>query len=154
MSKPDNAGVKIPPPLCFLAFLAVGILLDSAWIDSRLSSNYLTILGGVIAVLSAIYLFVAARKHNTAGSNVEPWKPTTTIISDGAYKYSRNPIYLAMAALYAGIAIAAGSWLAVILLPFCLVVIRYYVIAREEAYLEDKFGKEYLDYKARVRRWL
>lgn len=154
MSKPDHAGVKIPPPLCFMAFLVVGILFDSAWIDRRLSADYLTIFGGVIAVISAIYLIIAAQKHKSAGSNVEPWKPTTTIISEGAYKYSRNPIYLAMALVYTGIAIAAASWFALILLPFCLLIIRYYVIAREEAYLEDKFGKEYLDYKARVRRWL
>ncbi len=154
MSKPDHAGVKIPPPLCFFSFLMVGILLDSAWIDGHLAAAYLNFIGGVIAIISFIYLVVAAQKHRNAGTNIEPWKPTTKIISDGAYKYSRNPIYVAMAAVYVGRAVAAGSWLALILLPLCLLVIRYHVIIREEAYLEDKFGKEYLDYKARVRRWL
>ena len=154
MDKPDHAGVKIPPPLCFFTFLAVGILLNSAWIEGRLAATFLTVTGGLIAAISFIYLVFTAQKHRSAGSNVEPWKPTTTIISDGAYKYSRNPIYLAMAVFYVGAAIAAESWLALVLLPVCLYIIRHYVIAREEAYLEDKFGKEYLDYKARVRRWL
>ncbi|MDF2367571.1 isoprenylcysteine carboxylmethyltransferase family protein [Sneathiella sp.] len=154
MSRPDNAGVRIPPPLCFFAFLAVGILLDSAWVDGRLAAAYLTAIGGLIAAASFVYLVLTAHKHKSAGTNVEPWKPTTAIISDGAYKYSRNPIYLAMTLFYIGAAIAAGSWPALILLPVCLLIIRHYVIAREEAYLEDKFGKEYLDYKARVRRWL
>lgn len=154
MPKQDHAGVRIPPPLCFFAFLVAGILLNSDWIEGRLANAYLTIIGGLIAVISLIYLIISALKHKAAGSNVEPWKPTTTIITDGVYKYSRNPIYVAMAVVYAGIAIVAGSWLALLFLPLCLLFIRYYVIAREEAYLEEKFGKEYLDYKARVRRWL
>ncbi|MZR31399.1 methyltransferase family protein [Sneathiella litorea] len=154
MTKHDNPGVKIPPPLFYMAFLVAGILLDSAWMNGHLASVYLTIIGGVIAIISLIYLIGTARKHKNVESNVEPWKPTTKIISDGVYKYSRNPIYVAMGLFYAGIAIAAGSWPALILLPVCLVIIRYYVIGREEAYLEDKFGKEYLDYKAKVRRWL
>lgn len=154
MPKQDHAGVRIPPPLCFFAFLVAGIFLNSDWIEGRLADAYLTIIGGLIAVISLIYLIISALKHKAAGSNVEPWKPTTTIITDGVYKYSRNPIYVAMAVVYAGVAIAAGSWLALLFLPLCLLFIRYYVIAREEAYLEEKFGKEYLDYKARVRRWL
>ncbi|MFC4270069.1 methyltransferase family protein [Sneathiella chungangensis] len=154
MPKQDHAGVRIPPPLCFFAFLVAGILLNSDWTEGRLANAYLTIIGGLIAIISLIYLIISALKHKAAGSNVEPWKPTTTIITDGVYKYSRNPIYVAMAVVYAGVAIAAGSWLALLFLPLCLLFIRYYVIAREEAYLEEKFGKEYLDYKARVRRWL
>ncbi|MAZ04133.1 MAG: isoprenylcysteine carboxyl methyltransferase [Sneathiella sp.] len=154
MAKSDSPGVKIPPPLCFLAFLAIGIYFNSAWMEGRAAEPILTVIGGLLTLVSAIYLAHSARKHKTAGSNVEPWKPTTTIISDGIYKYSRNPIYVAMAAAYLGLAIAAASWLAVVLLPFCLAFIRYYVIAKEEAYLEDKFGSEYLEYKKKVRRWL
>ena len=59
-----------------------------------------------------------------------------------------------MAVFYSGIALAAGSWLSIVLLPIPLLIIRYHVIAREEAYLEEKFGDEYLHYKASVRRWL
>ncbi|MCC3304397.1 methyltransferase family protein [Sneathiella sp. HT1-7] len=154
MFKPDHAGVKIPPPICFFAFLLVGILLDSAWIGGHFAATNLTAIGSVIALTSLICLVLAAQKHKNAGTNIEPWKPTTKIISDGAYKYSRNPIYVAMAAVYVGLAVAADSWVALLLLPICLLVIRFHVITREEAYLEDKFGKEYLDYKARVRRWL
>ena len=154
MSKPDHAGVRIPPHLCFFTFLEVGILVNSACVLGRLTSPYQTVSRSLIAAISFVYLVLTAQKHRSVGSNVEPWKPTTTIISDGAYRYSRNPIYLAMAAFYVGAAIAAGSWFALVLLPACLYIISHYVIAREEAYLEDKFGKEYLDYKARVRRWL
>ena len=154
MSKSDNAGVRIPPPLCYLFFLVIGIGFNSVWINGHMAPPLPTAVGFLIAAVACVVLLRSAWKHKAAGSNVEPWEPTTVIISDGAYKYSRNPIYVAMAVLYLGLAIAAASPLAIVLLAACLAIIRYYVIAREEAYLEDKFGNEYLTYKAKVRRWI
>ena len=80
--------------------------------------------------------------------------PSTTVVTTGLYRLSRNPIYLGLAALYLGLAFAANSGWAVILLLPILAVMRYGVIAREERYLEAKFGDDYRAYKARVRRWL
>ena len=89
-----------------------------------------------------------------AGSNVPSTLPTTTIVDTGPYRFTRNPIYLAMVLGLIGLAIAFNSlWLLLMLVPFAL-VIRYGVIAREEAYLERKFGDVYRSYRARVRRWL
>jgi protein-S-isoprenylcysteine O-methyltransferase Ste14 len=80
--------------------------------------------------------------------------PTTTIVDTGPYRFTRNPIYLGMVLGLIGLAIALNSlWLLLTLVPFA-VVIRYGVIAREEAYLERKFGDVYRRYRARVRRWL
>ena len=70
------------------------------------------------------------------------------------YRFSRNPIYVALTGLYLGIAVMLNSlWLIVLLAPL-LIVMRLGVIQREEAYLEAKFGAEYTDYKTRVRRWI
>jgi protein-S-isoprenylcysteine O-methyltransferase Ste14 len=86
-----------------------------------------------------------------AGSNVPTSLPTTTIVDTGPYRFTRNPIYLGMVLGLIGLAIALKSlWT---LVPFAL-VIRYGVVAREEAYLERKFGDVYRRYRARVRRWL
>jgi protein-S-isoprenylcysteine O-methyltransferase Ste14 len=66
----------------------------------------------------------------------------------------RNPIYVGMLLLYAGIGLAARSpWVLVLALPL-VVILRYGVVAREETYLQQRFGDAYRDYKARVRRWL
>jgi protein-S-isoprenylcysteine O-methyltransferase Ste14 len=154
MSGSDNAGVKVPPPICFFGFLMAGILIDSTWIGGSLAPPVFMIIGAVIAIPTFILLVISAKKHKSVGSNVEPWKPTTVLITDGVYKYTRNPIYVAMATVYIGLAIAAGSLMAIVLLPVCLTVIWYFVIAKEEAYLEDKFGDQYLSYKTKVRRWL
>jgi protein-S-isoprenylcysteine O-methyltransferase Ste14 len=154
MEKPDNAGVRIPPPLYFLSFLILGIWQSSTWIQGEIGSPYILAFGGIIAVIGAVFLLKFVRKHKNSGTNVEPWKPTTALIMDGPHRYSRNPIYVAMAVVYLGIAIAASSLVAIVLLFFCLLLIRIFVIAKEEAYLEDKFGEEYLVYKEKVRRWI
>jgi len=89
-----------------------------------------------------------------AGTSVPTQTPTTALVIRGLYHYSRNPIYIALSLVHLGVAVAVDSpWIAATL-PIVLIVIRYGVIAREEAYLEAKFGQAYRDYKARVRRWL
>ena len=150
----DTAGVVAPPPLIFLAGLALGFgleaLLPSATIPGALRWPL-----GVLFVLvggasSLTFLRAFARAHTA----VEPWKPTTAIVTTGPYRVTRNPAYLGMALVYAGIAMLAGAlWPFATLLPTLLVIDRG-VIAREERYLERKFGAEYTDYRRRVRRWL
>lgn len=103
---------------------------------------------------SAITLFSAFSAMRRRATNVEPWKPTTAIVSDGVFGFSRNPIYLSMTLLYIGIALLLDSlWLLLLIFPL-LMIVTFGVIVREEKYLETKFGAEYLDYKNRVRRWL
>ena len=79
---------------------------------------------------------------------------TTAIVVQGPYRFSRNPMYLAMAILYAGLAFAINGLLIIVLLPVLLGILSFGVISREERYLERKFGQEYLRYKARVRSWV
>jgi protein-S-isoprenylcysteine O-methyltransferase Ste14 len=93
----------------------------------------------------------AFRRRRTA---VQPWKPSTALVADGPYRFSRNPIYLGFAVTHLGLALALNSWLALALLIPCLVVVDRGVIAREERYLAAKFGAPYDVYRARVRRWL
>jgi protein-S-isoprenylcysteine O-methyltransferase Ste14 len=103
---------------------------------------------GVILFVLSLYRF----RH--LGTSVQTRKPTTTLITDGPYRFSRNPIYLAFTIFSAGIGIAADlPWILALLVP-ALVVIRWGVIAREERYLEHKFGEDYRRYKAAVRRWV
>ncbi|HER27122.1 MAG TPA: isoprenylcysteine carboxylmethyltransferase family protein, partial [Rhodospirillales bacterium] len=127
---------------------------DSSWFSLQLASLEYTLLGGAIAVTGLALTIYSALGHRKIGSNVEPWKPTTAIISSGVYGYTRNPIYLGMAAFQTGLAIAGDSLGALVTLALSVMIIQSYVIAREERYLEAKFGSEYTDYKARVRRWI
>ncbi len=89
-----------------------------------------------------------------AGTPTNPYKPSSGIVTEGPFRYTRNPAYLSMTMVYAGVAFLARAPWALALLPVALGVIRRGVIEREERYLERKFGAEYVSYKARVRRWI
>ncbi len=115
---------------------------------------WMTAAGGVVAALGLALILICARRFKKVGSNLEPLKPTTTIITTGVYGYSRNPIYLGMALAHGGLAICGGSLAALATVVLSVLVTRTYVIAREERYLEAKFGSVYGDYKKRVRRWI
>jgi protein-S-isoprenylcysteine O-methyltransferase Ste14 len=88
------------------------------------------------------------------GTNISTDLPATALVVDGIYRWSRNPLYLAMTLAYVGLTIAAGSAWAIMLLIPLLVVMNIGIISREERYLEREFGDAYRAYNSRVRRWL
>lgn len=89
-----------------------------------------------------------------SGTPVNPYKPTAAIVSDGPYRFSRNPIYVGNAIFYVGLALTINTLWLFLLLPVLIAILRFGVIAREERYLEQKFGEDYFRYKRAVRRWL
>jgi protein-S-isoprenylcysteine O-methyltransferase Ste14 len=99
-------------------------------------------------------MLAAAGLFRRLGTNVRPSQPTTLVATTGPYRWTRNPMYLGMALIYAGLAIGFDGPIAFALLPLVLIAIQTQVIAREERYLEAKFGDDYRCYKAEVRRWL
>jgi protein-S-isoprenylcysteine O-methyltransferase Ste14 len=151
----DTAHVIIRPPLAWglavIAGLALDWLLPLPFLPDDLQKGFL---GASLFVLALALLAWAIVTMTGAGSNVPTNRPTTTIVESGPYRFTRNPIYLGMVLGLIGLGIAFNSlWLLIALLPFAL-VIRYGVVAREEAYLERKFGDVYRGYRSRVRRWL
>jgi protein-S-isoprenylcysteine O-methyltransferase Ste14 len=153
--KADTAQVLIRPPialvLAILAGLAVDWLAPLPFMPAAIPAGWL---GWAVFALGFALLVWAAATITSAGSNVPTNMPTTAIVESGPYRFSRNPIYVAMFLGLIGLAIAFDTlWLLIMLVPFAL-VIRFGVVAREEAYLERKFGELYRNYRARVRRWL
>jgi protein-S-isoprenylcysteine O-methyltransferase Ste14 len=151
----DTAQVVIWPPLALglavIAGLALNWLAPLPFLPADLPIRWL---GVVVFALALALIAWAIVTITQAGSNVATNLPTTPIVESGPYRLSRNPIYLGMFIGLLGLAIAFDNlWLAMILVPFAL-VIRYGVVAREEAHLERKFGDVYRGYGSRVRRWL
>jgi protein-S-isoprenylcysteine O-methyltransferase Ste14 len=151
----DNAGAVVRPPLAMLAAFIVGLVLEwlrpLPFVPANLAAGGL---GALIFAAGLAILFWSVVTFRRAGTSVQGSEPTKAIVAEGPYRFSRNPIYIAMFVGIAGLAIGFNSlWVLAMLVPFYL-VIRYGVVAREEAYLERKFGKVYLDYKAQVRRWI
>ena len=150
----DNPGVIAPPPLIYLAFLVLGGALDYFWPVALGAGAVGVLAGAALFVLGGVIAILAIRQFRRAGTDFKTHRPSTVIVSGGLYRHSRNPIYIALGLAYLGIAVAAdGLWAVALLVP-TLVVVRHGVIAREERYLEGKFGDEYRRYKRSVRRWL
>ncbi len=150
----DNAGVVAPPPLIYLGPLILGLLLNT-----KLSIPFLPrgasralgwpLLAGGVSLMSW-FTFTMRR----ADTPIDPREPVSNLATDGPFRYTRNPAYLSMALIYAGVSSLANALSSILLLPTVLLVIQRGVIEREERYLERKFGEEYLRYKEHVRRWV
>ena len=151
----DTADVVVRPPIAWAIAAAAGLALD--WlIPLRLVSAAVPArwLGAIVFALALALFAWAIVTMTRAGSNVTTNRPSTAIVEAGPYRFTRNPIYLSMMLGLVGLAVGFGTvWPLLTLVPFAL-VIRYGVVAREEAYLERKFGDVYRGYRARVRRWL
>lgn len=151
----DHAEVVIRPPVLWVMLVAAGIGLDYLVPLPFMPAGFPTLWVGIGVWLAGFALAaLAIRQFRRAGTEVQTHTPTAVIVDTGVFAYSRNPIYLGAHIGIVGAAIALDSlWVLSMLVPFYL-VIRYGAVAREEAYLERKFGDAYLAYKAQVRRWL
>lgn len=149
----DSAQVAIPPPLMLLSCVLLGVGLH--WIYP------LPFVGNPVRWIAAAFLICTgigtilycAWKFKKTGTNIEPWKKTSRIITSGVYRFTRNPIYLSFLVVGTGVAFAVNSaWIIAMMLPLVF-LLTHFVIAKEERYLEQSFGSEYLAYKKKVRRW-
>jgi len=148
-----NAGV-VRPPLVVLASLLSGAVLTVAWSLPFFPLELCRPVGGLLVAMAAALFSSSIRQFRAARTPVPGNKPTTAIVRRGPYRVSRNPIYLAFFALHVGLAIWVNSLWLVVTLIVTVAVIAAVVIPREERYLTGRFGAEYLEYKASVRRWL
>jgi protein-S-isoprenylcysteine O-methyltransferase Ste14 len=149
----DNPGVIAFPPALYGVTLAIGVGL-SFFFPVRFLPLSISLPLAALAMISAGWLSTSAfRTMNRAQTAIDPAKPATAIVSDGAFRFSRNPLYLSLTLLYIGVSLLLNAvWAFALLLPL-LAVVQIGVIHREEIYLERKFGDKYLRYKKQVRRW-
>lgn len=153
----DNAGVVAPPPLLALVAVALGLLLDyvapAYLLDVLLSWGTRIILGIELIAAGLALIMIARRTFQAAGTRVEPWKPSTTVVTTGVFAWLRNPMYVGGTAALIGLAILlASNWMVVTTVILAL-VLHFGVVKREERYLEAKFGDAYRAYKAHVPRY-
>jgi protein-S-isoprenylcysteine O-methyltransferase Ste14 len=149
----DSPGVIAFPPLLYGGTLVIGLIMHFLVPIGRLPAFPARLLGALLFVASGALAKWAKNTMRRAGTNIRPDQPATTIVVDGPFRFTRNPLYLATAGLYVGVALLIDSvWPLVLLIPL-LIIVEWGVIRREEQYLEAKFGDTYRAYRARVRRW-
>ena len=154
--KKDSPGVYFPPPLLYvLTFIAAILLQKKIFIDNSLFHLQITKMAGILLlVISLFFLVTSLLKFFKSKNTLILVRPASSLQTTGVYNISRNPMYVGLAIVYAGVTCLIGNWWNVILFPFLLAIIQQYIIKKEEKYLVRAFGEIYYDYKKRVRRWL
>lgn len=140
------------PPLVFIAALGIGWLLN--WLVPLHAFWSLHVTGGILSFAGVVLGLWGIHAFHRAGTNVRPDRPVTALVTDGPFRYTRNPLYIGLTTIYLGIVFSTGVlWLFVTLIPV-LAVTHWKIVRREEQFLEAKFGDDYRTYKALVRRWV
>jgi protein-S-isoprenylcysteine O-methyltransferase Ste14 len=152
-SNKDRPGVIAPPPLIYAAGFVAGLFFNKIF-PLQIPFGALTAVLGLCLIGTGVLLAAAGfRTMIRVGTHIDPFKPTTALATDGPFRFTRNPLYLSLTLLYGGIALFVNLPWAVLFLPIVILIMCRGVIDREERYLEQKFGEDYLRYKRSVRRW-
>ena len=158
VAREANASSKfIWPPVIYGTATLLSALL--AWrvplsFAPEASGIAMKLLGIASIVAGLLIVFGAMRLFKRAGTPVAPIKPSTALVTDGIYRWTRNPMYLGLSIMLLGIGVATGSLWFLIGLAMAMFAVTKLAIEKEEVYLAEKFGTPYLDYKSRVRRWI
>ena len=154
----DHAAVRFPPPVVGILTIVTGYVLGRfvpIMNDFLLPEPARYWVGGAISVVAVLVLAVwPIRLFQKIEQDPKPWTPTPELIVVGPYRFTRNPMYLMMLIVCFGFSIILDEAWVLLLTPVCAVVVYITAIRHEEAYLEQKFGDSYRNYKKRVRRWI
>ncbi len=146
--------IFIPPPLYYAAGLAGGMAINGLVALPLGGRPATAVAGAVLAALGLAFAFAGVAAVIQHRTTIVPHHPVATLLTGGAYRRSRNPMYTGLAVAYLGLALLFGSWWPLVLWPLVIVAVRQLAIRPEERYLTQRFGQTYTDYQSRVRRWL
>jgi protein-S-isoprenylcysteine O-methyltransferase Ste14 len=149
-----TSGIHFPPPFIYVAFFLLGLLLERIGPAVSLPRGPSLAIAAVLLIPGFGLLFWSLLLFLKARTSPLPMLPTTAIVQSGPYRWTRNPMYLAMLLIYLGVAFWFDVFWALPFVPLVIFLVGRLVIGKEERYLEEKFGEEYRLYKTRVRRWI
>jgi protein-S-isoprenylcysteine O-methyltransferase Ste14 len=151
----DNPGVIAFPPLIWAVGAVISALVHFFVSQVPITSYGVCLVCGIVLVILAPTLAISALlTFKKAGTNVDPAKPALTIVRGGPFRFTRNPMYLALCLLQVALGFFLNDWITLLFVVPLALILHYGVILREERYLTDKFGEPYLQLKREVRRWL
>lgn len=154
MRSPDNPGVIAFPPLIWLLNAVISVLVHLVIRAPMMRYNFCLVFGIVFIILAPALALSAFRTMKAAGTNVHPSDPSLTIVRGGPFRFTRNPMYLALCLLQVALGFFLNDWITLLFAVPLVLIFHYGVVLREERYLTAKFGEPYLQYKSQVRRWI
>ena len=145
---------RILPPIWFLLALGLAVALHYLLPIARLLSPPWSYAGAVLVIVGIVMSAAGSSAFRRVGTPVVPFEPSTVLVTDGLYRFTRNPMYLGLVLSLIGVAILLGSLSAWLPVPIFVWILQTQFINGEERFLEEIFGARYLEYQKRVRRWL
>lgn len=142
------------PPIWFALGLTAVFLLDRLFPPSGFSGPATVGLGGILVLLGLASAISAAGLFRKADTGIVPFSEATALVTSGAFRFSRNPMYLGMVFVLLGTALIVGTGAGLLVAPVFMLIIQYRFILDEERMMREVFGEEYERYCAGVRRWL
>lgn len=148
--------LKIPPPFIMLICAILVFLLKNIEPFLPLDLKSRSIIGGIFIITGICCDLTAAISFQKVKTTINPWTPnhTSSFVHKGIYKITRNPMYLGLCLVLTGWIFINHSMFGFLFIPFFVKYVETFQIKPEERIMEAKFGQEYLDYKAKTRRWL
>jgi protein-S-isoprenylcysteine O-methyltransferase Ste14 len=150
----DNPGVIAFPPFIWLVNAVISVVVHLFIRLPIMSYRFCLVCGIIFIILAPTLALSALVTMKAAGTNVDPAKPALTIVRDGPFRFTRNPMYLALCLLQVALGLFLNDWITLLFVVPLGLIFHYGVILREERYLTAKFGEPYLQYKRTVRRWI
>lgn len=144
----------IYPPIWLVFGLVAVFGLNEYLPGPRFTGVAAQIAGGVMILAGLVLLVLANGLFTRAGTDVIPFRNVSALVTDGVYRFTRNPMYLGMLLVLLGCAVTVGSVYALAIPPLFAGIVQARFIRAEEALLQSLFGDEYAAYCRRVRRWL
>ena len=150
-----GANVRYPPPTVYVAFILLGWGLSYAATLPVPGPRYVSLAAGLAILLAGLWLIAGAIKlFRRTGQEPAPWKPSPELVLSGAYRFTRNPMYLGLTCIQTGLGLAVNNLWITLLAPFSLLAVHFLAVVPEEKYLTEKFGESYRNYMTKVRRYL
>jgi protein-S-isoprenylcysteine O-methyltransferase Ste14 len=154
-SSPDRPQILVLPPVLVGGMMLTGVLLHYwVWPITPLPIVPARTLGVALFLAAGLLANSAHNAMTRVGTNIFPTQPTLALATDGPFRFTRNPLYVAASGVYLGVAFWVDGLVPLLLFPLVCVGLHYAIVLPEERYLDTKFGKPYRAYRARVRRWL
>ena len=151
----SGANVRLPPPAIYVAFILLGAGLRYAAALTLPGPRFISLAAGLAIIVAGFWLIADAIKlFRRTGQEPAPWKPSPELVLNGAYRFTRNPMYLGLTCIQAGLGLALNNLWIALLAPFSLLAVHFLAVVPEEKYLTEKFGESYRSYLTKVRRYL
>ncbi len=145
---------KVIPPVYGLASIGIMLALHNLIPIRLIITEAWRWLGVLLMALALTVVLVVSQMFKRRGTTIRPGQKSSTLVTEGPFRFSRNPIYLGMVIFLAGLAIYLGSITPWVLVPVFGLTIQTVFIRMEEGMLEEEFGQAYREYRRRVRRWI